>query len=169
MSEAGSEMLISRPGEGLRFRMDWGEEVVIRQTAAASGDRLCVMDVKAPANFGPGRHVHREDDEVMLLHRGELVVWSPEKVSVARAGDIVFLPRRRPHTWFNHGDQEAELTLFVTPGQLEIFFPIAHEKGLTGSDIDGLIKAVMQSGVDPCGPPLTREEAAAFVTAAGAV
>lgn len=45
----------------------WGEVCRPRLTGAQTGGRLAILDYRAPAGFGPGRHVHWHDDEIFIV------------------------------------------------------------------------------------------------------
>ena len=100
----------------------WGEEARIRIPASQTDGRLAVMDYRAPAGFGPPRHVHRADDEILLVEQGTLAVWTPEKCNLAKPGDIVMLPKGIPHTWRAYGESPVHLQVIVAPGEFQTFF-----------------------------------------------
>ena len=79
-------------------RTSWGEESHIRVGPEASGGQLTILDYRAPAGFGPPRHLHQQEDEVIELVEGQVVVWTPERSFVLAPGDLVLLPKHVPHT-----------------------------------------------------------------------
>src|SRR5260370_8363734 len=79
-------------------RTSWGEESHIRVGPEASGGQLTILDYRAPAGFGPPRHLHQRDDEVIELVEGQVVVWPPERALFLPPGDLFLLPQRLHHT-----------------------------------------------------------------------
>ena len=73
-----SKTVISSPvsidraaSSGIVSRTSWGEESRIRIGPADSGGRLTILDYRAPASFGPPRHLHHREDEVIELIEGQ--------------------------------------------------------------------------------------------------
>src|SRR5205085_8051513 len=121
---------------------------------------------RAPAGFGPPRHVHRHADETIHLLGGRIVVWTPRRCFTMAAGDMTLLPRRTPHTWRAYGNEGVHFTVIMVPGGFERFFSLAEERRLTVADHDGLGAAAREAGVDPLGPPLSDDEVAQIVDSA---
>ena len=61
---------------GIVSRTSWGEESRIRIGPADSGGQLTVLDYRAPPSFGPPRHLHHREDEVLELIEGQALVWT---------------------------------------------------------------------------------------------
>ena len=76
---------------GIVSRTSWGEESRIRIGPADSGGQLTILDYRAPASFGPPRHLHHREDEVFELIEGQVVVWTPNLSFVLAPGDLVLL------------------------------------------------------------------------------
>jgi uncharacterized cupin superfamily protein len=73
-------------------RTSWGEESRVRIGPADSGGQLTILDYRAPAGFGPPRHLHHWKDEAFELIEGQAVVWTPDlSPTVSRLGAICFL------------------------------------------------------------------------------
>src|SRR6266481_3250618 len=83
---------------GIVSRTSWGEESRIRIGPADSGGQLTILDYRAPASFGPPRHLHHREDEVFELIEGQAVVWTPNLSFVLAPGDLVLLPKLVRHT-----------------------------------------------------------------------
>jgi hypothetical protein len=72
------ETITSRPvqidraaSSGIVSRTSWGEESRIRIDPADGGGQLTILDYRAPASFGPPRHLHHREDEVIELMRAK--------------------------------------------------------------------------------------------------
>ena len=59
-------------------------------------------------------HLHRNDDEAWYVLEGELCVRVGKDVVEARAGSAVFVPRGRPHTYWNPGEGLVRYLLVMT-------------------------------------------------------
>ncbi|MGR9060236.1 cupin domain-containing protein (plasmid) [Rhizobium leguminosarum] len=124
-----------------------------------------MLDYYAPAKFGPPRHVHRQDDELFLIVAGSVLIWTPDEVQTAEAGDTVFLPRGKEHTWKGYGDDPINLQVVVSPGEFERFIPTVVEQRLTAEDIAALARVADEAGMDITGPPINDTELAEYLAA----
>jgi mannose-6-phosphate isomerase-like protein (cupin superfamily) len=132
-------------------------------TAKETEGRLAVLFYRAPAGFGPPRHLHRQDDEIFLIEQGAIALWTPHECRTAGPGDVVMLPKVMPHTWRAYGDDPIRFQVTVTPGEFEIFFERIAERNLTLADRAELAEVASAAGMDIVGPPLSDEEVAAIV------
>jgi mannose-6-phosphate isomerase-like protein (cupin superfamily) len=169
-----SDLDISRPvlvdraaSPGIVSRTPWGEESRVRIGAAASSGQLTILDYRAPACFGPPRHLHRREDEVIALIEGHAVVWTPELSFVLTPGDLTFLPKLGAHTWRAFGPKGVHLTATLTPGGFERYFQQIEEQRLLATDTVGLRAISVDVGVDILGPPLSDEEVHQIIAEAG--
>ncbi len=90
-------------------------------------------------------HVHPHQDEFILVQEGELHVKLDGVWSVARAGDLVRMPKGIPHGYFNKSDKPARALFWVSPaGRLEDLFRILHDT----TDIPAVIAASAAHDVD---------------------
>jgi quercetin dioxygenase-like cupin family protein len=149
-------------------RTSWGEESHIRIGPEASGGQLTILDYRAPAGFGPPRHLHQRDDEVIELVDGQVVVWTPEKSFVLAPGDLVLLPKHVPHTWRAYGAEPIRFTVTFTPSGFERFFPDIERLGLVIVDVSELTSVASDAGMEILGPPLSDEEVRRIIAEAGA-
>ena len=140
----------------------WGEHARARLRGAQTDGRLSMLAYGCPAGFGPVRHLHREDDEILLIERGTIAVWTPHECRTAGPGDVVMLPKRVPHTWRAYGDDPIRLQAILTPGEFESFFERIAEQNLTLADQAELVAVASAAGMDILGPPLSDEEVAAI-------
>lgn len=169
-----SEVDTSRPvlidraaSSGIVSRTYWGEESHVRIGPADSGGQLTILDYHAPACFGPPRHVHHREDEVIALIEGNAVVWTPNLSFVLGPGDLVLLPKLGPHTWRAYGPNGIHYTATLTPSGFERFFQEIEERRLLATDIAGLRAVAADVGMDILGPPLSDEEVHQIIAEAG--
>jgi mannose-6-phosphate isomerase-like protein (cupin superfamily) len=160
-----SNTIASRPvsvdraaSSGTVSRTSWGEESRIRVGPADSEGQLTILDYRAPAGFGPPRHLHHREDEVFELIEGQAVVWTPDLSFVLAPGDLVLLPKLGPHTWLAYGPKGIRFTVTFTPSGFERFFQEIERRRLLAGDVAKLRAVAADVGMDILGPPLSDEE-----------
>jgi mannose-6-phosphate isomerase-like protein (cupin superfamily) len=160
-----SEDITSRPVSidraaslGIASRTSWGEESHIRVGPADSGGQLTILDYRAPAGFGPPRHLHHREDEVFEVIEGQAVVWTPNLSFVLGTGDLALLPKLGPHTWRAYGPKGVRFTATFTPSGFERLFQDIERRCLLVTDVDELRAVAADVGMDILGPPLSDEE-----------
>jgi quercetin dioxygenase-like cupin family protein len=120
---------------------------VVRVLASSedTGGRLAVLEYDVPAGFpGPPLHVHPAFDEHFYVVHGELELRLDDDVVRAEAGDSLYVPGDRRHTFSNPTDDVARLLLTLTPGGFEGFFrelAAAAEGGLPAPDVAARLNA----------------------------
>jgi mannose-6-phosphate isomerase-like protein (cupin superfamily) len=157
--DSSRPVLIDRAAaSGIVSRTSWGEESHVRIGPADSGGQLTILDYHAPACFGPPRHLHHRDDEIIALIEGHAVVWTPNLSFVLAPGDLVLLPKLGPHTWRAYGPNGIHFTATLSPSGFERFFQEIEKRRLVAADAAGLRAVAADVGVDILGPPLNDEE-----------
>ena len=117
MSDTVKSTIISRVDDlGEAAITSWGEQASIRVLRVDNDNNFCILDYRAPARFGPPRHLHYVQDEVLEILKGSVAVWTPDWCGVLHAGDIVSLPSGVPHAWRSIDDQAVHFPVIVTPG-----------------------------------------------------
>jgi quercetin dioxygenase-like cupin family protein len=162
MSNESKPTIVSRAeGLGESAVTSWGEQACIRALRLDADNNFCILDYRAPAGFGPPRHLHYVQDEVLEILEGSIAVWSPDWCGVLRAGDMVSLPAGVPHAWRSIDDRAVHFTVIFTPGGpggFKEFFPTIQQRNLTIADIPELVAAAEIGGMRITGPPLTDGE-----------
>ena len=160
-----SNTMTSRPvsidraaSSGIVSRTSWGEESHIRVGPADSGRQLAILDYRAPAGFGPPRHLHHREDEVLELIEGQAVFWTPNLSFVLAPGDLVLLPKLSPHTRRAYAPKGIRFTATFSPSGFECFFQNIERRRLLASDVAELRAVAADVGMDILGPPLSDEE-----------
>jgi hypothetical protein len=77
-------------GEALWFL---GVLATIKATAESTNGRVAVIEHLAPRGSGSPLHVHHNEDEWFLRHRGRAHFWVGGRTIVAGAGSFVYGPR----------------------------------------------------------------------------
>jgi mannose-6-phosphate isomerase-like protein (cupin superfamily) len=105
-------------------------------TIKAGGDDtdglMTIAEFEAPPGWAVPPHVHPDDDELYYVLDGEISVWCAGEEHVITDGGMVWLPRKRPHSFH---------VLGTTPARL---FNI-H----TGPQFDGLIRTLGEPATEP--------------------
>lgn len=91
-------------------------------TAEDTGGQLAVLEQRFSPAGDPPRHVHANEDEAVYLLEGELAATIGDNAPLtAGPGDLVFLPRRIPHSLHARTPYVRGLVL-LTPAGFEQFF-----------------------------------------------
>jgi 2-polyprenyl-6-methoxyphenol hydroxylase-like FAD-dependent oxidoreductase len=104
-----------------------------------------------PDTFVPP-HIHPTQDEYVLVLDGELTLFDGEGDHVATAGDLVRLPRGKPHGLFNRSGKTLTCWFWVTPtGKLyDLFVGI---DAMADQNPDDVVALAAQHEVEFLPPP----------------
>jgi quercetin dioxygenase-like cupin family protein len=110
------------PGEGAVVEMA-GQTIRCQVIGEQTGGAMAVLE----ATLGPGLlcappHMHRREDEVLVLLEGELTVQVGERVIRAAPGEFVFMPRGVRHAFWNPVAAPARYLVFISPAGFEEYF-----------------------------------------------
>ena len=108
-------------GEGETFTM-LGTTMRLIATGAETGGRYTVVEQVTPAGWGPPRHVHSREDEILYVLEGTYEVHCGDVRRVVSPGASAVLPRGVPHGFRNAGSVPARLISVITPSGLEDYF-----------------------------------------------
>lgn len=125
--------LIRQPGEGKKMRV-FGGELTQFVSAPESGGRLTAGIFVAPPDNGPPIHLHRNEDELLMVVEGRFSFHVDGAWTEVGPGTSVFLPRSQPHAFRNVGGTTGKLLVIVNSPHLETFFervekPFYHPDG----------------------------------------
>ena len=100
-----------------------GDRVVFRQTTAETAGALLEFDMFVrPGAPGPPDHVHPGSGERFEVLRGTLRARVAGTERVVAAGEVLTVPAGTLHTWWNAGEDEAQVRVELTPaGKMERF------------------------------------------------
>jgi oxalate decarboxylase/phosphoglucose isomerase-like protein (cupin superfamily) len=110
---------------------------------------ICDSSFSFETNSDPGQfvpvHVHPTQDEFILVQEGQLEVKLDGVWSVAKAGDLVRMPRGVPHGYFNKSDKPARALFWVSPaGKLPALFATLHNM----TDVEAVVQVSAAHEVD---------------------
>ena len=118
---------------------------------------LCVAEITSLHRGGPGRHLHREQDEWFYVLEGEYVIEVGEERYEPGPGDSVFAPRKVAHVWARVGEGTGRLVAALQPaGEIEAFFEDLAKLG-TSPEREELRGVFDSHGMELVGPPLSIE------------
>jgi quercetin dioxygenase-like cupin family protein len=123
--------------------------------ASATGGALSIVDSLSPGGSGPPRHVHEREDESFIILSGECEFWLEGQTLIKGAGESMFVPRRREHTFRVLGDQPSRHLLILTPGGFEGFFAdMAQGNFRIPEDMEEIVASATRYSLRLTGPPL---------------
>src|SRR5258705_7440868 len=112
---------LTHSDEGPTFTM-LGTTMRLIATAANTARRLTVLEQVTPAGWGPPRHMHSREDEIVYIVEGtyELVLGNERRI--VSGGACAILPRDVPHGFRNVGSAPGRLLCALAPGGLDEYF-----------------------------------------------
>ena len=119
---ASKPAFIALPGDGRTF-MIGAHQVIEKITSEQSGgDYYVVQQISPPGAFVPP-HVHKLEDEIVLVEEGEIEVHLGGALVKASAGTVLNFARGTYHGFRNVGAVPARTTWIITPGaNFQAFF-----------------------------------------------
>jgi quercetin dioxygenase-like cupin family protein len=127
-------------------------------TAAETDGAMAIVDILGPVGSGPPRHVHEREDETFVILTGECEFWLEGQTIIKRAGESVFVPRGREHTFRIIGVQPSRHLTILTPGGFENFFTETAQGGFRiPEDMEQIGAAAARHSLRFTGPPLGAE------------
>ena len=104
-----------------------GDHQLIKLTGKDTNGQLTTIYQNNPPNTQIPMHMHKNEDEVYKVVKGEVEFVVGSKTILLRSGDVIFLPRNIPHTWKVVGSTNAEVYLDILPAGLENMFEELHK------------------------------------------
>ena len=98
-----------------------GSLMRIKARAADTDGALGLVEATFYQGFGPPLHVHRREQEGMLVLEGEIRFRQGEEDFVAGPGTLVWVPPGVPHA-FKVTSASARALVIITPGGFEQMF-----------------------------------------------
>ena len=100
----GSELFIHNKDSARAY---WwlGTLWIVLADSSDTGGRFSLMEEVAPKGSGPGPHKHTWSDETYYIMDGEITFLVGDKITTARTGDYVMVPRNTPHAFRVESEQ----------------------------------------------------------------
>jgi len=151
------------------FKVDAGKDRFDKSISLFEGDKfytkvstkdtdgdMYVFESTRIKEGGPILHTHYDQDEWWYVLQGEFLIKVGDKTYNAKPGDLVYGPRKVPHTFAKIGQGDSKLIIGFQPaGKMEEFFKKISEgiaTNMSEAERDSLRK---EHGFERVGPPLT--------------
>ncbi len=112
---------ITRATEGTTLSI-LGDSVRVLLSPEQSGGKYLIIEQTANPGGGVPLHVHEDEDETFFITAGQVQFSVDGKEIVAKAGDLVYGPRRVPHSWLAIGTETVHVVISITPGRMHQMF-----------------------------------------------
>ena len=120
-----------------------------------SNGAMSIVDSTSPPESGPPRHIHHKEDETFVVLTGSCRFWIEGQEQIASAGESVFIPRGREHTFKVVSDEACRHLVILTPGGFEGFFAeMAAGQFAIPDDMQSIEESAARHNLSFTGPPL---------------
>jgi len=107
------------PGSGKIFK---SVGVTNKLTGAQTGGAYSLFEVEFEPESGTLLHVHRYEDEIVYVLRGEIEIrLATQRLHVLKGG-VAYLPKNIPHAFNNPLKTPLKILVTAIPGGLEDYF-----------------------------------------------
>lgn len=141
-----NEAKIVNAHEGKRLNV-LGDNMTVKLTGADTNGAFIMVEQDNPPGTGIPMHVHENEDELFKILEGEMEFTVDGKTSLLKAGDLIFLPRKVPHTFKVVGNQNVKTILCVYPAGLEHMFYQLSDLPAGPPDIEKVMKICSEYGI----------------------
>ena len=101
-------------------------------TSDMVGGHYCIVR----QSIAPGQlfwpHEHQNEDQVIVVLKGALGARVGDREWSARAGEIIYRPKGRPHAIWNAGGETTEFIEITSPGVFEQYFVAQADVAASG-------------------------------------
>ena len=131
-----------------------GTAVDVLVPAEATAGAFSLLRIVNPPRCWTPPHLHRNEDETVFVLTGTLRVETEEQVTDLEPGQVIVLPRGRPHRLGNAGVEEACCLVLCTPGGFDDFVRAGGRSMPEGgptmneTDVARLVEAAPRYGVE---------------------
>lgn len=127
---------ISRPGEGLQFKIGSNEIRAALTDELTDGALFLGVHLLAPGFEGPPPHVHGSMDHVFYILEGEVRFKLTDEELSAAAGTAAYIPRGVVHAFDNPGAASARMIEFNVPGGFDRYYAELEKLFPPGAAVD---------------------------------
>ena len=96
--------------------------VIKKLTSAETGGAYSLFEVEFEPESGTLLHVHRYEDEIVYVLRGEIEIRLATQRLHAVKGGVAYLPKNIPHAFYNPLKTPLKVLVTAIPGGLEDYF-----------------------------------------------
>jgi quercetin dioxygenase-like cupin family protein len=124
-------------------------------TPAGTGGAMSIVDSVGPAGSGPPRHIHEREDETFVVLTGACEFWLEGQSFTKEAGEAIFIPRGREHTFRVTDAGPSRHLVILTPGGFEGFFAEMAQGGFRiPEDMEQVGASAARHSLRFTGPPI---------------
>jgi len=124
--------LILGPGDGETILVP-GHKITIKLSGEDTDGAFSLLEIELTGD-GPPQHIHKTEDETFYVLEGEVKFLLGKKISIAKKGTLVLIPRGTVHAWCLTGQEPAKLLATISPPGFEKFFEDAVDLDVTDTD-----------------------------------
>lgn len=134
------------PGSGRVLKL---QGITHKLTRAQTGGAYYLFECDYDSGGGTNLHVHRHEDEVLYVLKGEVEVRLASQRMRATRGGVTYLPRNIPHALYNPAKTSLKILVVAIPGGMEYYFDELETALLNGPlDDDALNKISLKYGIE---------------------
>lgn len=115
---------------------------------------LTVFEYRGNVKGGPPLHIHLHQDEMFFILEGNYLFQVGDEKHTLSVGDIIFLPRKVPHTFAQLTDTGKMLFFFQPSGKMEDYFRVLGSLNGQPSPQEGA-KIFEAHDMTVVGPPIS--------------
>ena len=104
-----------------------GDSQTIKITGKDTNGLFTIVENYNDPGIGIPMHVHENEDEIFQIIEGEMEFETQGKTTTLKQGDMIFLPRKVPHSFRVVGTQKAKAVVTVIPSGIEEMFEALSE------------------------------------------
>ena len=154
MSDKTSSLLAGledAPEEGLWYEGTAGERIAVRLSSTDTNGAYAIVESVAVPDCSVPLHLHRNEEEHLVVLAGTYRIQIEDKVFNASAGTSVTVPKGARHSWRNISHETSRLLVILTPGGFEKCIQTIRD-----SPADKILEVAAQYGCFVVGPPVSK-------------
>jgi len=121
MSRTQAPYVFFDKGEGKSIWV-MGTLLTLKASRQTTGSEYAFIERLAPPGYGQPAHIHRLEDETLILLEGEMSGFCGDQHWKAAPGSFVFMPRGVVHGFKIEGTQPAHMYMILSPAGFEGFY-----------------------------------------------
>ena len=149
-----SKGLVISSSKGRRYEYAPNEQITFMLSGADTFGQLDLVENEFGYLGGLPIHIHRQQDEIHYILKGQLRYQIGEEIFETKSGDCVYIPKGTPHAWINLQQETARIIGILTPGGSEGFFQTMSSLPAEQTDSQSLAKLAEDYGTEIVGPAL---------------
>jgi len=143
-------------GTGEKLIFPGAIELEIIVPGASTNGTLAVFEDIVEPGIGPGRHIHKEQDETFFIMEGQFDIEIGGTLHHVKPGDVAFVPRGTIHAFKNVGQTQGRLRYAFTPASdIEAMFRAFYDAAGDAPPSQEMFERIaLAHGQKFVGPPL---------------